>query len=479
MPVKDLRPLKDVDNVAMLNAIRGELSLSYQNRVPEATKANMDATIQAIVSYSATFNEFIGALVNRIGLVYARQMIWTNPLAVFKRGMLTYGDTIEEIYTGLLKAHVYDPDRENMERMLFGTELPPVEANFHRVNRQEFYKFTVNPDLLKRAFLDENGLQQFIQTLMSAPVTSDNWDEFLLTTTLFAQYEKNGGFYHVNVPNVSDIDSNGADARLALRKIRSMVDTLRFPSTNYNASGMPVFAEPSDLVLFTTPEFKAAIDVEALAAAFNMDRMNIEQRIITIPADRFGIDGCQAILTTEDFFVIADQKVETTSIQNPASLHENYFLHHWEVISCSRFVPAVMFWTGATDPLPDLTVAPPEDVTDIVFTDVNGATVAGALTRGFIYQATSTALDAAGEDSGILWAVTGHKSSRTHITETGVLHVAPDEPATSLTVTAIALHVDPAAPQSTRLAESATRNVEGQALPDWPVGGDPVIDPDV
>ncbi|WP_218937956.1 hypothetical protein, partial [Bacillus cereus] len=104
-----------------------------------------------------------------------------------------------------------------------------------------------------------------------------------------------------------------------------------------------------DLILIVTPEVKANIDVEALAAAFNLSPVDMYARVIPVPTEQMGIDNAQAILTTKDFFVIADNLLENTSQPNPVSLGTNYFLHHWEVISASLFVPAVMFWTGADD----------------------------------------------------------------------------------------------------------------------------------
>ena len=106
---------------------------------------------------------------------------------------------------------------------------------------------------------------------------------------------------------------------------------------------MPVWARPEDLILITTPEVVANINVSTWAAAFNLDKQQMEAQIITVPRSRINIDGAQAILTTKDFFVIADNLLENTSQPNPVSLGQNYFLHHWEVISASLFVPAVMF----------------------------------------------------------------------------------------------------------------------------------------
>src|SRR4030095_11715618 len=158
----DIRPLKPAPNERVLDAIRNEGSNDYQRRIPEATKAGVQATLQEVQTLRPLYNEFLDALVNRIGLVVMRNKVWTNPLAEFKPGLLTYGDTMEEIQTGLLKAKRYDSDRESLEKDIFGTERPDVDANFHKVNRQDFYKITINTPLLNRAFLTPNGLSSFV-----------------------------------------------------------------------------------------------------------------------------------------------------------------------------------------------------------------------------------------------------------------------------------------------------------------------------
>ena len=353
-----VRPLRHNNNAEIMDAIRDDASTDYQRRIPRATQGSVQETFKQLTQFQPHMNEFLDALVNRIGTVIARNISWQNPLAEFKRGMLNFGDTIEEIQIGLLKAHVYDTDVDYMERAIFGQERPHVESIFHRVNRENYYKITINQAMLHRAFLDDQGLSNFISQLMLAPSTSDQWDEFLLTTQLFQEYESHGGFYHVNVPNAMAITSGAPEAKVALRKMRAMADTLKFISTKYNAAKMPTFARAEDLVLFVTPEFNAAIDVEALAAAFHIDKMEMHGRVIPIPKENFQIDGCQAIMTTRDFFVIADQRLENTSQVNPVGLYNNYFLHHWQVISASRFVPAVMFWDKADDEVIHVSVPP-------------------------------------------------------------------------------------------------------------------------
>ena len=460
----------DKPNSAILDAVRGVASTDYQRRIPATDVAGIAATIENLTKPENRqwMNEFIDALVNRIGMTIARSNSWSNPLAPFKRGMLNFGNTIEEIQTGLLEAHGYDPDRDYMEATLFGRERPETQVNFHTVNRQDFYKVTINDALLKRAFLDPSGLSGFINQLMEAPTTSDQWDEFLLTASLFKEYEHNGGFYHVNVPNVADLSSTGDDARMALRKMRAMAGNLKFLSTEYNAAKMPVYAKPDDLMLFVTPEFNAAIDVEALAGAFNIDRAQMHGKIVELPESAFGIEGCQAVMTTDDFFVIADSLFESTSQWNPASLHNNYFLHHHQVISASRFVPAVMFTTGA------------DDEVIIIRTNITGISaitfepLSDGTTPTNVKKGGMVALHAEGQSDpegavAVTWGVTGNTSGRTFITQYGVLHVAPDETASSLTVTASTAGVDYENSRENPFTSTLTVSVVGDAFGGWPV----------
>ena len=105
MAVNNIGVLTDANNVRIFDAIRYDASPDYQRRIPEATQAGLDAVVKNLTEYRPAYNEFENALVNRIGMVVGRSKSWTNPLSEFKKGLLTFGDTIEEYQVGLLKAH--------------------------------------------------------------------------------------------------------------------------------------------------------------------------------------------------------------------------------------------------------------------------------------------------------------------------------------------------------------------------------------
>ncbi len=471
MPLNRTLQFKDdTTNRDLLNAIRNRASSDYQSRIPEATKANIRDTLAALLDWQPAWNEFISALVNRIGMEIYRHNSWTNPLGRFKIGNLSYGDTIEEVAVGLLKAKIYDSSREALEKEIFGTNRPEVQTNFHTVNRREYYTITINEPLLQQAFLTEYGLAGFISQLMATPETSDNYDEYLLTTGLFKLYHDNGGFFNVNVPDLSLSSTAGPEeAREALKKMRAMAGILPFPSRHYNASGLPMHARQEDLHLFITPEANATMDVEALAGAFNITKADMPGRTTLIPPEHFRMPGTQAIMTTSDFFVIADQRLETRSAENPVALQTNYFLHHWQVISASRFVPAIRF---STDPSTEI-------VTDEIV--ISGVTSVAAVnhdmddtetvTRGNTYgvDAIVNYTPEFAEAGEVNFTVMGSGenpvpvSPRTYINPLGpTLWVGPDEANEELTITAVSAY-DPGVAPATGAVQ-----VVGDILRLWP-----------
>lgn len=455
MATKTVKTLS-ATNAQILNAIRLDASFAYQQRIPAATQGDITDTVNNLLEYRPMMNEFIDALVNRIGDVVIKSKVWSNPLSQFKRGMMQYGETIEELATMLLQAKRYDPGKCYDD--VFKCNPPDVMSNFHSINRQDYYELTINDMLLRRAFLTDYGLQDLVGRVMETPYTSDYWDEYLIMRNLFAEYARIDGFYKVQVPDAAGATTRAdkQDRAMAITEaVRAMAGKMRFLSGQYNAGGAPTFTNPDDLVLFATPEFIAVLDVNVIAFAFNASAANLDVRVV--PVDDFGIDGCQAILCDRDFFMCADTLIDFESIRNPKAISWNYWLHHHGIYSVSRFVNAVMFTTeagtGATVPsikatgvtLDYATVdgvkpafAARGDKTRLV------ATVQGTVTPqtdGYeVPQGCTFAITAnnTGVESGGVRLKTG-----TFVDAEGVLHVDEDEAAENVTVTATSTYIDP------------------------------------
>lgn len=476
-----LRPLTDFNNVQLLNMIRNESSPEYQRRIPAATQSNMDITVSTLMSSTQLKNEFYSSLINRIGGSMVHTWKWSNPLSVFTRASQTYGDTWQEIAVGMPLAQVYDPNAEYLGADNFRKWKVDVDSLYHRLDFAHFYPVTTDDKTLRRAFTSDNGLSSLTSQLIQSCYNAAEVDVFEAMCHMFTQYARLGGYWRVHMDaDLNKMTSTQDEARGLLRQIRSWADSLKFVSTRYNARHMPTFAKPEELVLFCSPEVKSALDVQGLATVFHRtDAEPTIDRIIVVPEDRFGIDGVQAILTTDKFLIDIPVIEEMTQQTNPVNINSvNNYLHMQRIISVSGFAPAVLFWNGAgsTD-----NVVPPADTAATtpkfalkLSAYGEGATTPENVARGGAVQVeadTTIANDgqAAWRSGAVKYSIgTTDKplSEWTYISPTGVLVVGIDEANTVIPVQATADYINPATPEVPN-AVSASLDV--------PVVGDGVI----
>ena len=311
----------------------------FQQRIPDPTQAGIKATTSALFDpmNRQYLNWFIDTLINRIGYTIVRSKRWENPLGFLKGAKVEYGMTIQDIAVKWLRAHTYADDAEDLLKV----ERPEVAQVFYSVNRRDKYKITWNESELSAAFAAEYGLNTFLNGIMDAPYNSDAYDEYRLMLNILAEYSANNDVFNVHVDEPTDETT----ARALLKQIRAYSGLLKFPSTMYNGVDVPVFVQPDELILITTPVVKASLDVDALAAAFNVDRMEAQARIVEV--DSLPEAGDYAYLTTEDFFVVHDKIYTTTNFYDPNTLNNHWWLHHWEFLYGSPMMPLIRFSADA------------------------------------------------------------------------------------------------------------------------------------
>lgn len=455
-----------VKNATILAKAYLEGTNDYQQRVPNPSQATVSQTIDAIFDpmNKMVYNQFLDTLVNRIGFTFVRQQSWKNPLAVFKNGRYNYGSTIQEIAVQWIKAHTYEDDAETLLKM----HRPEVEQAFHTMNRQDQYPITINQPEVRQAFTSEYGLNELVAGILAAPINSDEWDEFNIMKNLLAEYEKRWGFFKVQVAEPDDETT----AKALLRQLRAFKGKLQFPSTLYNAGvvDIPTFAKPEELVLFVTPEADAAIDVEALAQLFNLDKAEAQIRKIII--DEFPIDGAVALLTTDGFYVAQDNVYENSSFYNPQTLSTSYFLTHWSTLSVSPFVPAILFTTKEGSSVNSIKMDP---------TGLAIAAEADTVEPGGVVQLTTTLNGTLTPDDGdspieiapdsALYNITATRTSddattavelnsRTYVDRLGRLHVQKSKVQSGdvINITATSTYINPSG-ETTPLTASTTVTV--------------------
>lgn len=461
----EIRPLAQTPNAAIIDAIRDEMTPAYQARIPAATQAGLRATLEALSKYSIHWNSFYDTLMNRIGSTYINKREWLNKFSEFDRNSMQFGDTYQEIATGLIKAKVYNPDVEYLAQDAFGTYKVPVDSVYHTTNFKQYYPITTNRAQIQQAFLDDssNGLGGLLSSLMEAQATSAELDIYLATVNLFAEYAKMGGYWRIHTPNLTDpttvVDKDESDA--VLIEAKTLIEEMCIrPNTRYNARHWATVNKPDDFMLVTTPRVKATLGVKSLAYMFNIEQGEVNNRVITIAPEDFGMKGAQAVIIPKEFFVTYFNLKETTNQRNAVSMGENYFLHVWKTISVSPFAQAGLLWTGDSSSInivdPDQVDASTPEFEVHLARYTGEKTTPTNVARGDMVQLVSTVSNSAGspenayEPQGVKYSLGDTEktmSQFTHITQNGMLHVGIDEPNTNLTVNAVATFIDPKIPE--------------------------------
>lgn len=352
------------NSVDVLNAIRNSASINYRDYVPIAT-ADADSIREigaTIMDYPALQNEFLNALVNRIGRVILTSKSYQNPWAMFKKGFLEFGETIEEVFTNLAKPFQFDP--AVAEKEIFKREIPDVRSAFHVLNYQKFYKATVSQEQLRMAFMSWDGVTSLISSIVESMYTAANYDEFITMKYLLCRRMLSGEMYWANPSSSPEV----IPTKDIVKDIRTYSNLLTFLSADYNVAGVYNSTKKEDQYIIIPSALMAEIDVNVLAAAFNMDKVDFMGHVVLVDSfskpdiarlnelfkddptykefqlrEGMELSYVAAVLVDKDFFMIFDNLQNFTENYNGQGLYWNYFYHVWKTFSTSPYANAVLF----------------------------------------------------------------------------------------------------------------------------------------
>ena len=379
-----------MDVIELLNTIRDNASQAYQDRVPEATRSNIEEVGEAItdLNNAVVYNEFIDTLAN---MIYAPMLIkksWSNPLGKFKKGKKTFGDTVEEVYNNFIKAKTYDQTGAG----LLTRNLPDTKTVFHRMNRKDTYTLTDSPEGLAKAFKSYEGVAEYIQNLFTTIRNSAELDEYILMRQLFAQaYEANA---MVVIP-IADPLASKDNADAFIKTVKTVSGGMKFPSSDYNAyltaqsaddKAIITFSDLDEQVFVIDNATNVSVAVDSLAYAFNKSVLewNETQKEVI---DAFPIDGMVAALVDRNFFQVYDDLFTFREFENGLGLYRNHYLHVWQTLGFSPLTNAVAF-VVASDQNSDGDIADEYTVTYTLKSGITSTNKRAKVNEGMSYKTT-------------------------------------------------------------------------------------------
>ena len=337
----------------VFNVIRANSSEVFMNTVPSATADNIQA-ISGILfndAYQPMLNEFVTNFINRIALTIVRNKSFNNPLAIFKKGSVPLGTDIQDIYENPAEAEAYEYSNTAMAKLLTITD-PDTHVAYYRRNRKDMYTKTIAREGLQGAFVSWDKFEDYVSSITQSLYSGNYIDEFKYTKDLVDGAYDSG---KVIVETVSaPVDESTAKA--FVKKARAVYSKLKFPSTEYNAyskfSGakgkITTWTDEDRIVVITTSDVLAEVDVDVLARAFNIDNTKFLGRVIEV--DKFENSEIQAIICDEAWLQIYDNLLRFDEFYNARVMAWNEYLHAWGTFAICPFANAVVLATAQPKP---------------------------------------------------------------------------------------------------------------------------------
>lgn len=377
-------------NAEILNTIRANASTEYQERVPEALGVGGNVS-NVFSQYPTMKNEFLNALTNKIARTLFYSKVFDNPLKALHKGVLPYGYSLEQIFVNMAESKGFwehwDLSGDEVKDLV-GKKKPDIKVLYIERNFAYKYKTTISDQQLRTAFHDQNGLSRLVDQVVSSVYSKAYFDEFndmkrILSAHAQAKYlgydSSTGnitekaltnttlpGGKNASVMIIGEYTTQEAKGKALSKAIRTVAGKMAFPTTNYNSAGVRQWSERQQLIYITTPEEQAELDVEVLATAFNMNKADINVRVIVVDelpsvfsiesakAEKVDAYGtvlscalsetrddrtckCRGIVMDSDFIQAYDTLIESRTFDNGEGLYTNYFFHKQGIMSTCYF----------------------------------------------------------------------------------------------------------------------------------------------
>lgn len=303
------------------------------------------------------YNDFFH-LLKRIAFFAIEQKRFKNPLSFLEGDNLPLGYAGQNVHVNPVKGRAFNVN--DFAGLLQKYEAE-VMVEYLNVNLDKQYPLSYTRAKVKNAFTSWADLEAFINGLINALYNAAEIDAYCYTKDLITAAYYGGRIITDVIENPDDATSDKAFVK-TLRKYNRL---FQLPSSSYNAwklvngdeaKAITTWSDAGDIGVMITADVEAEIDVEVLAAAFNMDKADFLGRLIVV--DNFDVyddegnkvkDGSaiKAVIFDKSFFKIKTQDYAMDEFYNPNNRTWTAYLNVNKMYNTSLFANAVCLATSA------------------------------------------------------------------------------------------------------------------------------------
>ena len=269
-------------------------------------------------------NEFLGSLVNKIGRQEYSSKAYLNPLAKFKKGFINNANEIEEIYVARVQGLSQDLDGTTTLKRV----KPDVKTLYHNQEYGKCYTATITDKQVRQAFTSKDGIKRIADEILSQQHTGVEYDEYVAMKKAINDFA--AAVPETAQRTITEV-TNQTTAKDFVKKIKKDVGKMQFRSTNY--CKYEQHSKADDLILFIHIDYQAEIDVELLATAFNIDKAELNTRVVYV--DDFENKKLRAVLLDVGAIKVFDTLYNNEQQRNAQGMFTNYHLNVEKIVSYS------------------------------------------------------------------------------------------------------------------------------------------------
>lgn len=373
-----------------LNAIR-ETAIQdntlYARYVPEILPdTDIGTFAAAILADQSVANEFMSRLVKRIVYTIVETKVFRNKLKMLEGDRIPLGAIGQEIYINPAKGRRFNVD--DFAGLLAKYEAD-IKVQYPAVNTDIQYPVTVSRAKLKSAFVSWGNLEDFISGISNSLYNGAYIDEYRFIKNLVGNAYRTGS---IQMQTVSAVSSE-ATGKALVKALRNAYLSFQEPTSANNAwakvggygNAVVTWSNPEDIVILIRNDVLTEVDVDVLAAAFNMDKANFMGRVIGVDNfDKYDEDGNKtydgsAILCgifDKSWFRIKEQDFEMDEFYNANNRTWQMYLNVTKMYNYSLFSNGLLMVTSEPEVAPtsltmprSVTVKAGEDIEVPVVTD--------------------------------------------------------------------------------------------------------------
>lgn len=330
----------------------------YHQYIPVVTDSTTIGEFGAPILDSQNLNvmnDFV-SLLKKVVYTAVYNKTYNNPLASLEGERMPLGQFIEDVYVNPAKARGFNVND-------FAGLLQKYEAQYAvqylSVNSDLQYCVTLTREKIRNAFTSWDQLEGLITGYINSLYNGAYITRFAQTKGLVsAAYAGN----NVAIETVSAVNS-ADNAKALVRKMRATYSKMQVPSTKFNAwnkvkggeLALKTWSDPEDIVVLISADVESYVDVEVLAAAFNMSKADFLGRVIVVDDfSQYAEDGTVlydgsnivAAIMDRSWFKIKTQDFAMDEFYNANNRTWQYYLNDVRMVNYSLFANAVVFATG-------------------------------------------------------------------------------------------------------------------------------------